>query len=289
MTATRDVSRAWSMMTVNWLVVAAISSFLACDSSSQPPTDPTPTPPVVVEPPFPVPESPLIGQPLSADVTVTVDAQQLRQTIQGFGASMRIFSDPHLIAASGGIENALDISASEENAVLEMMFKEIGLTRLRPIHQSSLSQASPGAIPKREWVFADGHIDLIRRSKEHGLKEWWLSPITLESWMNDSNVDAYVDTAMDLIRYWKAKGVELTYYSIINEPSNAEVRVSAEFVRNAVVLLGRRLRAEGLPTKIVIPDDVNPVQGAQKARFVLEDAEARQYVGAIASHLYGVP
>jgi hypothetical protein len=266
-----------------WTVVA-MALTLACEGGQGQTTPPEV--PFVVSPP---PNGPLIAQPGSHTVTVTIDLAALRQEMQGFGVSMRIFSDPHLIGQFGSIENSLQITPEDENAILAILYDKIGLTRVRPLHQSKLTQPTPESIPRTDWVFADGHIDLVKRARSMGLREWWLSPQAVEAWMNESTVAAYAEWAMKVIRYWRSQGAELTWYSIVNEPSHPQVNLSGEFLRDAVKLLGRQLAAEGFKTRLVIPDDINPLSGAPKARIVLSDPEARQYVGAIASHLYNYP
>ena len=48
----------------------------------------------------------------------------------------------------------------------------------------------------------------------------------------------------------------------------------------------RRMRGLGLVTKLVIPDDLDPVKARPQVEAVLADAEARSFVGAIAYHSY---
>jgi O-glycosyl hydrolase len=43
----------------------------------------------------------------------------------------------------------------------------------------------------------------------------------------------------------------------------------------------------GFRTKLVIPDDENPVDAYERAVAVLEDPVARQYVGGLTAHVYG--
>ncbi|MEO8577986.1 MAG: glycoside hydrolase family 30 beta sandwich domain-containing protein [Gemmatimonadales bacterium] len=262
-----------------WTIVATILT-LGCDGGQTKPI--APEEPVIEGP---APQGPEVQQPATATATITIEASQTHQEIQGFGTSMRIFSDPHLINLSGGIENSLDITIPEQDAILKTLYEGIGLTRVRPLHQTTFSQPDALSPIRTDWVFADGHIELVKRARQLGLKEWWLSPIALESWMNNSRPSEYVQWAMKFIRYWKSRGVELTYYSIVNEPSF--VKVSGVFVRDAVKLLGKQLADEGFKTRIVIPDDFNPQSGSENARIILRDPEARKYVGALAVHLYG--
>src|SRR5258706_3429678 len=60
-------------------------------------------------------------------------------------------------------------------------------------------------------------------------------------------------------------------------------------MREVVKRLGHRLRVEGFVTRIVIPDNVSPSTSASFAQTILADADARQYVAAIAYHLYVEP
>lgn len=230
---------------------------------------------------------PIVPQPDTYSSLVTIDVSKTHQTMQGFGASMRIFSDPHLLGQNGTADNALHLSLTDEDAVLDSVYKTIGLTRVRATIQSNGTGATPESVPRRDWVFADGHIDIVKRAKAKGLREWWISPITFEPWIGGSNVVAYANWAIGEIRYWKSQGVELAWWSIANEPFPAGI--SGEFIRDAVKLVGRQLAVDGSKTKLVIPDEINPINGATQARIVLSDPDARQYVGAIASHLYGTP
>ena len=62
--------------------------------------------------------------------------------------------------------------------------------------------------------------------------------------------------------------------------------MSGEFIRDVIKNVGPRLRAEGFDTMFVTPDDVRSSNAAAKARIILADPVARQYVGALATHLY---
>lgn len=57
--------------------------------------------------------------------------------------------------------------------------------------------------------------------------------------------------------------------------------------RDVIKALGPRMRAAGLPTTVVLPDDLNASETLRRITPVLADPEARRFVGAIATHLYG--
>jgi O-glycosyl hydrolase len=59
-------------------------------------------------------------------------------------------------------------------------------------------------------------------------------------------------------------------------------------MRDVVKRLGRRMRAAGIQTMLVIPEDLNPREAYGRAVTILADRDARSYVDAIAYHLYTV-
>jgi glucosylceramidase len=137
------------------------------------------------------------------------------------------------------------------------------------------------------WKNNDAHIAFVKAAQPIGLKVFFASPLTLESWMSESNPEEYVEWAMAILRRWRDQGVEMPYYSIVNEPGYTGSGIwSAEWLRSTTKLLGAKLRAEGFSTKLVIPDDVSAAEAYRRASVVLADPAARQYVGAIAYHLY---
>jgi O-glycosyl hydrolase len=236
----------------------------------------------------------------NADVVVTVNPSQTFQTIEGFGNSMRMFTDPHIIGLpQESAENALQIPLSSQAEILDSLYRGIGLTRVRVATETSGIEPvndnnDPAVTDLSKFDFSGRHndafLDVVRDLKTHGVTRWWISPIALESWMDETNPQEYVEWAMAINRQWKEHGLELSYYSLRNEPSGATNPLSnGDYMREVVKLLGRALKAEGFSTKIVIPDDVRPSTAAALASTVLADPEARQYVGAIAFHLYNEP
>jgi hypothetical protein len=260
-----------------WPVVA-LAAFDACQSSI--PVDP--------------------GVLSSTPIVVMVNANQTFQTIEGWGISMRLFTDPHIIGLlQDDPNNSLRIPASAQAEILDSLYRGIGLTRVRP-------GPDPGGIEPvndnddpfntdlTKFDFSgrnnDAFLNLTADLRKLGMTHWWLSPIQLEPFMNESNPDEYVEWAMAINRRWRDAGLELPYYSIANEPTGLGAPVSdADYMREVVKRLGHRLRAEGFSTRIVIPDNVSPSTSASFAQTILADPDARQYVAAIAYHLYGEP
>ncbi len=238
----------------------------------------------------------------SQTVIVNINTDSVLQTMQGFGTSQRLFKDPHIIGGSDNDQDSthgLNISQSETNAVLDKLYTDLGLTRMRiavypmsiePVNDNNNPDVTDLSKFSFVWKMNDGFFDYVNRAKSRGLKIWWHSPVNVESWMNESNPEEYVEWAMVIMRRWRDNGLEFPQWSIVNEPSYVRSGIwSGEWLRDVVKLLGAKLRSENFVTGIVIPDDVRSTDGAAKAKIILADTVARKYVSALAFHLYDEP
>jgi O-glycosyl hydrolase len=229
-------------------------------------------------------------------VQVAIDARVTHQVMEGFGSSQRLFDDPHVIGGPGTGEETYDrtkslvITTAEQDEILERLYGDLGLTRVRAAIYPVELQPVKGSQFFFEWKRNDGFFDYVTRAKARGLTTWWLSPVNLEPWMTEANPEDYVEWAMVVIRRWRDHGLELPYYSIMNEPGYKRSGIwSGKYIRNVIKLLGPQLQAEGFNTKLVIPDDLNATQAYHRSKVVLADLEARKYVAALAFHLYDEP
>jgi O-glycosyl hydrolase len=208
---------------------------------------------------------------------VTVDLKAKRQTIDGFGTTWRVWSDPH-VAQSANI----NIPPSAQASILRALYGKLGLTRVRPFLDPG-AQPTPGAAI--DFRRTDAHAALIKQARPYGLKTVFPGPVYLEGWMQAHDPTQSVDWSMAMIQRMRQDGVQLALYSPLNEPQIAG-DFSPQWLHDVVVELGQRLRAAGFKTKLVIPDDENPTDAYRRAVAVLQDPNARQYVGALAYHIY---
>ena len=230
-----------------------------------------------------------------AGVVVTVNPALRFQTIAGFGTSTRLFDDPHLTETFDAAtqRSAVLIPTAEQARILSALYTDLHLTRSRYATDPGVEVVNDNADPAFtdlsrfdfRWKRLDGHVEHVLAAKQFGLTMWYGSPIAIESWMSHSDPAEYVEWAMAIIRRWRTQGATLPYWSIVNEPGY-KGDLPATFVRDAVKMLGVKLSAEAIPTRLVIPDDVNPEKALSQAQLILADPIARQYVGAIAFHLY---
>ena len=233
----------------------------------------------------------------SADVTVTLDPSQRFQAIQGFGTTQRLFDDPHTTETFDPVTRRASATppAGDQKRILDALYVDLGLTRVR-FHPEGLEVVNDDADPRSTdlskfnfaWTAADGHIAAVKALLPRGVTTYYASPLSLESWMNEDNPDEYVEWAMVMLRHWRQQGLEMPYFSLMNEPGYYQglKSWSGTWLRDVAKRLGERMRAEGFTTKLVVPDDISPVAAYPRLQTILADADARQYVGAVAYHLY---
>jgi O-glycosyl hydrolase len=227
--------------------------------------------------------------PASGQVKIEID--KTYQVMQGFGSSSRVWDDPHVSNAP-----RTTIPAAARAEILTRLYKDLGLTRVRPVFDGEIEPVNDNDDPmvfdwskfNFEWKRNDAHVDFVKEARPYGVEVYFPSPVVLEKWMTEHNPDEYVEWALAILLRWRQLGQELPFFSVINEPGYKRSGIwSARWMRAVVKGLGARMRAAGLKTMLVVPDDVNPTEAYRRAREILEDADARPYVGALAYHLYG--
>jgi glucuronoarabinoxylan endo-1,4-beta-xylanase len=211
--------------------------------------------------------------------TIRVDLGAKRQVMQGFGSSVRVWSDPHLSKSPQTV-----VPARVQAAILTALYRRLGLTRSRQVLDGGIETSPGGPFDFKAKLGAD-QIAYVAQAKRYGLRTFFPGPVYIENWMTASNVSAYVDYAMGILQYWRAHGEEPPYFALMNEPQYSG-NFPPSWMHDATLLLGRRLQAAGFKTKLVIPDDENPDDAYRRAVAVLQDPQARQYVGALAYHIY---
>ncbi len=199
--------------------------------------------------------------------------------MQGFGSSVRVWSDPHL----SGSPNT-DVPAAAQAAILRAVYGRLGLTRSRQVLNTWIQRRRNGPFDFTGRFGAD-HVAFVKQARAYGLRTFFPGPVYIEEWMTADDPGGYVDYAMRILEYWRSKGVEPPGYALLNEPELAG-GFPPQWMHDVVVQLGRRLKAAGFKTKLVVPDDENPVAAYKRAEAVLRDPEARQYVLALAYHIY---
>jgi len=236
------------------------------------------------------------GAPASGAGIVTIDPASHFQTMQGFGTTERLFDDPHVTETFNQTTKRAGIipPAADQGKIIDALYTQIGLTRVR-FHPDLIEPVNDNADPNVAdlskfdfaWQKSDGHIAYIKRLIPLGVTTYFASPITIEPWMTTANPAEYAEWVIVLLRHWREQGLEMPYYSIINEPGYVRSGIwPGTWLRDVIRILGPRLAAEGFKTKLIVPDDWDANQAFARLQVILADAEARKYVGAVAYHLY---
>jgi len=250
----------------------------------------------------------------AAGTTITIDNAIERQTIYGFGATQNsewFGSDP--------------ITASQRQRANDLLFNQIGMntgnvswlqeapasssdpfndqandnadpftinwagfnTRRADFKRTRLLDAAPGdAAPTSGGLYGTHDINVRWGSK-------WLGTI------RSNNYSAYLDECAEHVlaglTYWiqETGGAEPDLIAIFNEPSSGNqelgtspARPDSEIV-DLVKRIGDRLRAAGFnKVRLVTPNQETVSKSIQTARAILNDAQARQYIGVIGYHPY---
>ncbi len=222
---------------------------------------------------------------------VLVDLDVRHQTIQGFGVTTRVWSDPHLSDAP-----QTNVPAAAQDEILALLLDDLGITRMRPFIEGGIELENDNGDPdvldpagfNFEWKRTDAHIELIRQARARGLPVWFPSMLQPEQWMTEEMPDEYVERIMAQLFRWQEMGALPLFISPVNEPTMEFAGTfSTEWFVEVVRDLGRRIDEAGLSTQLVIPDDVTPERGIVFAEAVMADPETRQYVAALAYHIYG--
>ena len=232
----------------------------------------------------------------ASGAAVTIDPSSRFQTMQGFGTTERLFDDPHVTETfDQTTQRAAAIPpAADQERILDALYVSIGLTRVR-FHPDLMEAVNDNADPNVadlskfdfSWRVADGHIAHIKRLLPRGVTTFFASPVMIEPWMNTTNPAEYAEWVVVMLRHWRDQGLEMPYYSIMNEPGFIRSGIwPGSWMRDVIKILGPRLTAEGLKTKLIVPDDLDAMQALGRLQVILADPQARQYVGAVAYHLY---
>lgn len=240
-----------------------------------------------------------------AAVSIVVDGAVRYQTMQGFGTAVRVFDDPEVF---GNFDPETDraatvISPPEQDAILDRLYGDLKLTRVRPatpevgdgfgiepVNDNADAHVTDLSKFNFDWKRLDAHLGLFGRAEQRGADTLFLSPLERELWMGvttDEDVAEYSEWLLAQVRRAGQLNHRPQYLAVANEPAGVANPMSAEFVRDVIKNLGPRLRAQGFEALFVTPGDATVRAAADTARAILSDPDARQYVGALSAQLRG--
>lgn len=246
----------------------------------------------------------------SSSVHITIRPEQTFQRWEGFGSSILSWHEPH-----PEVPLFKNVPAEALEEAMRLAYGELGLTRARffprpfqPEHESDPDRPEDWrTLLQLEAGDCDGYVATVQALQRHGLRDWypcfqvdgrvpggpppWMRPANNHRSLAPETYDDYLDLLMLLTRHWRDRfGLEPSFWSLCNEPTyppSRPLQIPIDGMLYLVKALGRRLRADGFATRIVMPDDWTPqYTTVAYAEAVLADPEARSYVAGVGFHGY---
>ncbi len=249
-----------------------------------------------------------LAQAASGAVLVRVDNAVEHQVMEGFGAThgSLVYDRP------GGDT----LTPAQRAEAIEKVYGQVGLSMgnvsLGIIETTAgwdgmqNDNNDPFAInPGRfQWTGSDAVKEkLVDLAEPYGFDNYYLhggiSSRWANPWMRSLSHQDYVDEGAEMLLaaaiHWRDEyGIVPRYIMPFNEPlsGNRELQRgggvgTTQLVVDLIKAAGARLRAEGFGDMMfVVPSEETVSKSLQTATAILNDPEARQYVGAIAYHPY---
>lgn len=227
---------------------------------------------------------------------VTLRPQVTYQTILGWGASSDWSDDVIRL-----------VPRDVKEAILDEAVNDLGLNRLRYFtgtYTQPWERFNDDGNPEHiNWsgfntAWHDVKMEELFRPFKQRVEalgspfDVYLSPDFTEvagipAWLV-SNPAEYAEHAMALLLYLRERhGVTPQYFVIQNEPLNGSRHATPEFHRRVIEVLGPRLRALGLPTRIQFVDGISPQATWNYIDALQHDEHIWPFVGLLSYHLYG--
>lgn len=262
--------------------------------------------------------------PTLLSVNVTIDASKTHQTIAGFGGfgaqnvywssgpftSQRFVRDIVEDLGSTIIRDELPTSFEIKNDNVDPNVTNLdgyNLTRSIPGHHAPFAARVPHLKALREagvetfivsvwspapWMKWNNRID--NGTPDHSAPAYNANPTTASNQLKVSNYEEFAEMCVAYCRIFKREiGIDLYGLSIQNEPRFSQSYQSSLYdgpaLRDLLIVVGRRFKKENITTKLFAPEDVGWLDGVKGMTLpILENAEARSYVGMVATHGYAL-
>lgn len=255
--------------------------------------------------------------------TITADNNKQYQVMEGFGgfgAQMEYWGDGPFTSTAfvNSLINDLGLTILRDNIPTNF---EITNDNADAAVTDLLAYNINASTPGHDGKLAD-HLQYLKDMKNAGLQKLIVSVWSPAPWMKHNNqpgngtanqnssppytttpggttnqlnktmYDEFAEYCVAYIKIIKQQtGLDVYALSIQNEPRFSQFYASCvysgEALRDVIKTVGQRLEAEGLTTKLFMPEDVGWFEGIKGlVDPVLADAGARKYVDIIAVHGY---
>jgi O-glycosyl hydrolase len=237
----------------------------------------------------------------TVEATLVVDANQVRQTIVGFGGDM----GPDVVA---------DLMAIPRKDLLAFAFGEMRLNVVRMGHLpyegataenfwGANDNADPFMIDWSRFNFCtqpgrlcnDDWKTLLPEIRALEVDGEYFGNIQGPRWngfdgASALNEDEMVENQLALFLHYRDRlGMSVTWVAPFSEPGGGGInwRISPAQAASVVAKLGARLEVSGFRgVRMLVPDAISVESSAGYARAILAEPLARRYVGALGYHTY---
>lgn len=237
----------------------------------------------------------------STTVSIRVDPSIKYQVIEGFGGS------------GAYLESLVrDLKEPFRTQVVDLLFSDLGINIYRMRIWSLIEFYNDDDDPDHfNWDGFNFNTDLdqvwnAQQAKSRGVTKflasvwsppWWMKSNRKENGGGYLLPEMYEEFAEWLaayvIGYREHHGIEIGWISIQNEPDFStedwETCVyTPEQLRDVVKIVGRKIRALNLTTKILLPEVAQVSKAPDYIEVIMSDPEAAQYVDVFNFHLYDI-
>jgi O-glycosyl hydrolase len=245
----------------------------------------------------------------SSVATIIVDATRLRQRFEGFGATT--------LSLVYGTADYL--SPQMRARALQAVYDEVGLTmgQVEPGLMETPANATDLWNQRRNdnddpftinpygfnWTASDAmRSKVIEPARAYGLDNWSLANklntqgvLSFLEPLRTADYQRYLDEAAEYtvagLMHWRdSYGIVPRWVAPWNEPTSGNREIAGASTQTLVDLvkaIGARMADSGFGgVKLIVPNEETVQRSYDVARAILEDPEARRYVGAIGYHAY---
>jgi hypothetical protein len=237
----------------------------------------------------------VVSVALSQEVTVTVDPATTYQTINGWGADADWDRGDDIIA---------NVPQKLREQVLDDAVNELGFTRTRflsdfysqlwePLNDDDDPDHINWAAFNTDWYDYKAqffHLPYKQRVEANGDSYVFYLSLDLNpskgppAWLLN-NPDEYAEHIIAMVQYLKnTHDLVANYVVIQNEP---DANATSAFHAGIIKVLGPKLQALGLPTKIQFCDGVNAQSTWAYIQDLQNDPDVWPHVGLLSYHNYG--
>jgi O-glycosyl hydrolase len=261
-----------------------------------------------LRPTVPTPRAEAQPEPASlAPVTIRIDSTVRHQVIEGFGATVNDWFD---------LKTGEDLMGELRPRMIEAVYGQVGITmgqlevspyeNFDPVGRTTANDDDdPSNFNWNAFNFIrsegqkTGIVDPARRygfdnyTIHGGPNTRWADPWLAVMRRTDYRryLAEVAENAVAPLVYWRDHfGIVTRWHHLFNEPTTGNTELAggtAQDVVDIVKAVGARLRREGFATiRLVVASEESEEASLATARVVLDDPQARAYVGAIGFHTY---